>query len=278
MSSARKQIKIISLGEVITPNVMKTIQAFTDLIEKKRGTQLETNNSISTVIQQNMHLINNFKLGTLDEKEFTEQIINALKKVTTIELSIDEFNNAWNAMNPSFDQFQALLKQAIEYNKQPNQQVIFISFSNPKDIRNITNELEKNQQQYKVVNDQLVEIGGIELHTTYAVKKNKAELIESIIKRLNSKSLSPLANSMRNTLNLDQPIESEPVDIKYIRCINDVKDPILKADTDKKNQEVEKKTEEFLVETILWLKHQQTLSDALHNRLATSTMIPVSKL
>jgi len=51
-----------------------------------------------------------------------------------------------------------------------------------------------------------------------------------------------------------------------------------KQPTDKKNQEVEKKTEEFLVETILWLKHQQTLSDALHNRLATSTMIPVSKL
>jgi hypothetical protein len=67
MLSARKQVRIISLGEVVTPDIMKTIQAFTALIagKKQSSNPLEVGKSIGLVLQQNMKLINDFKLGKL---------------------------------------------------------------------------------------------------------------------------------------------------------------------------------------------------------------------
>lgn len=269
MLSPRKQLRIISLGEIVTPHVMKTIQAFIALIaEKKKVANLAINlqeigQSIGGVLERNKHLINNFKLGKLDEKDFTEQMIHELKKATTIEIDIHEFDDAWNAMNPKFEEFAALLKQAIEYHQK--QQIVFISFTNPKDIRHLIKELEKNKQDYKVVNDQLIEIAGIPLYTTYAVNQNKTELIETTIKKFAGKSLqSTLAKSMTNLLNLEKDQASE-LDIKYIRCVNNIQDPILKEDLDKTNQAIEKKTAEFFVETILWMKQEQSLSDVLNH-------------
>jgi hypothetical protein len=83
---------------------------------------------------------------------------------------------------------------------------------------------------------------------------------------------------MSTVLSQEQAKESEPLDIKYIRCVNDVKDPILKEDLDKTNQEVEKKAEGFFVDTILWMKREQTLSDVLRGHQVASRMITATKL
>src|SRR3990167_1090980 len=184
MLSARKQKKIISLGEIVTPDIMKTIQAFTNLIvsKKQASNPLEIAKSIGIVLQQSMKLIDDFKRGTLNETDFTEKMIASLKNATDIELTTDEFDQAWSAMCPKLEQFEPLLKQAIEYNS-PNQQIIFISFTNPKDIRHLAGELAKSNISYKIENDQLVEIGGIQLFTTYHSKQTKAELIETTIKK-----------------------------------------------------------------------------------------------
>jgi|SRR5579883_1023398 len=282
MLSARKQVKIISLGEVVTPDVMKTIQAFTALIagKKQAANPLEISKSIGLVLQQNMKLLNDFKIGKLNEKDFTEQMIDVLEKTTEVKLTLQEFDHAWNAMNPKFEQFEVLLKQAVEYNSQPKQQVIFISFTNPKDIKNLINELESKKQNYRVVDDQLVEICGIQLHTTYATQQTKAELIETTIKRLNTKTptQSTLANSMSNVVSREQTKELEPVDVKYIRGVNDIKDSLLKENFDKTNQAVEKKAEEFFVDTILWMKNEQPLSDVLRDQQVSSKLISAAKL
>jgi len=277
-----KQVRIISLGEIITPNIMNAIQAFTSLItgKKETGNPSEIGKAIGIVLQQNVNLINNFKLGKLDESDFTQQMIDALRKATGVELTISEFDHSWNEMNPQFNQFGALLAQATEYNSQPNQQIIFISFTNPKDIRNLIKELESNQQHYQVANDQLVEICGIQLYTTYTMQQNKAELIESTIKKLNTKMpyQSNLVNSISNVLSIEQARASEPLNIKYIRCVNDIKDPILKEDTNQTNQKVEKTAEAFFVDTIIWNKWEQSLSDMLNNQQVVSRQMTASKL
>jgi hypothetical protein len=279
MLLARKQVKIISLGEVVTPDVMKTIQAFTALIagKKQSANPLEIGKSIGRVLQQNMKLLNDFKIGKLNEKDFTEQMIDVLEKATEVKPTLQEFDHAWNAMNPKFEQFETLLKQAVEYNSQPQQQVVFISYTNPIDTKNLI-ELESKKQSYRVVDDQLVEICGIQLHTTYATQQTKAELIETTIKRLNTKAptQSPLASSMSNVVGLEQT--NEPVDVKYIRGVNDIKEPILKDDLDKTNQAVEEKAEGFFVDTILWMKKEQSLSDVLRDQQVASKLISAAKL
>lgn len=281
MLSIRKQIKILSLGEIVTPDIRKTIQAFTDLIAKKKQAPnlADIGRSIGIVLQQNIKLIDDFK-RILNEADFTKKMIDSLKNATDIELTINEFDQAWNAMSPKLEQFETLLKQAIEYNNLPKQQVIFISFTNPKDIRHLVNELQKSNIEYKIEKDQLVEIGGIQLFTTYGSKQTKAELIETTIKKLNTKSptQSALANSMSNLLSFEHAKEAESIDIKYIRCVNGINDPILKDCLDKTNEEVEKNAAGFFVDTILWKKDEATLSEVLCNSQVESKKIVVAKL
>lgn len=286
MLSARKQVKIISLGEIVTLDIMKTIQAFTALIAEKLKqvnqpvNSHEIGKSIGLVLQSSTKIIDDFKLGALNENDFTEKMINVFEKETTITLTTQEFDHAWNAMNPKFQQFEAFLKQAVEYNSQPNQKVVFISFTNPKDIRSLVNELKNNEQSYQVDDDQLVEICGIPLHTTYANQQTKAELIETTIKRLNTKvsTQSSLANSMSNVVSIEQAKEFEPLDIKYIRGVNNINDPILKEDLDKTNQTVEKKAAAFFVDTIIWMKQERSLSAVLSDQQVVSNQISATRL
>ena len=107
-----KQVRIISLGEIVTPNIMKTLQAFTLLIaQKKSADSKQIGLIIGNVLKQNLDRIDQFKLGSLNESKFTEQMIEELEKATGIKLTTGEFNLAWNAMNPKYNQFKDLLNQ-----------------------------------------------------------------------------------------------------------------------------------------------------------------------
>lgn len=263
------QVRLISLGEIITPDIMKCIQAFTVLIAKKKASSdlAEIGKSIGAVMQANMSLINQFKLGKVSEEDFNEQMIALLEKATNVKLTVDEFDGAWNTMNPVFKQYELALQQAIQYNKQPDQQIIFISFTNPKDIRFLMKQLDENNINYKVENGQLSEIAGIKLLTTYHEKKSKEDLIEDVIKRLLSKraSQSALASSMNNVFNAVGAETADVPNIFYIRGVNRLNDPILKEDLDRTNQKVEEKASLFYVDVVLWKKFEnQTLADVLN--------------
>lgn len=273
------QARIISLGDIVTLNIAKTVGAFTTLIagKKSESNPAEVGGLIGGVLQTNMNLINDFKLGKMTENEFNEKMIAVLETATGVKLSTVEFDSAWNAMLPTFNQFEALLNEAITFNKQPGQKIIFISFTNPKDIRHLVEQLKTNKIAYKTDGDQLTEIDGIKLLTTYAYKKSKAELIEVATKELRSSPApqSSLATSMSAAaFNIDQyrPLD-DAKDIKYIRAVNDLKDPVLKEDVDKTNEEVEKRVASFSIETIIWKKFEkQPFSDVLNRQ------VPVRKL
>lgn len=277
------RVRIINLGEIVTLNIMKTIGAFITVIASKNPTSnpADIGQAIGSVLQANMSLINDFKLGIIDENDFNEKMISALEKATEVKLSIAEFDSAWSAMHPSFTQFEALLNEVIAFNTQPRQKVILISFTNTKDIRYLIDELLSHGIACKTDGDQLTEIAGIKLLTTYAAQKSKAELIEIAINelRLNPVAQGTFASSMGALFSVDQykPLESH--DIKYIRAVNDIKDPVLKDDLDKTIQEVEKQATSLAIEIIIWKKFEkQSLSDVLNSTPNTSRMLPASML
>lgn len=125
---------------------MKAIGAFTTLIASKKSSSnpAEVGKAIGGVLQANMSLINDLKLGKIIESDFNEKMISALEKATEVKLNNDEFDSAWSAMHPSFSQFEALLNEAIAFNNQPGQKIIFISFTNINSPFNPTTESQWN--------------------------------------------------------------------------------------------------------------------------------------
>ena len=124
-------------------------------------------------------------------------------------------------------------------------------------------------------NGRLVKIDGIPLFTTYTEQKTKAALIEQVIKKLqtNNPSQSMLANSMSNILSSQTP---DTLNIQYVHCENEIKNPVLKEeDLDEINQKVVNKAEELFVDTILWKKQEQSLSDVLNQKPVTEK-IPIA--
>lgn len=274
MQSTRKEVRIISLGEIVTLDIMKTLIAFTELIVKKieSNNPEEIGNKIGAILQEKVNFINEFKMGKFTESEFTNQMILTFKDVTGAQITVEEFDNAWSKKDSSFKQFSAALNQAIDYNNKTNQEIIFISFTNPKDIRNLANELKINDKKFTYDGNTITNIEGIPLYTTYSAQQSKAELIVNTIKELNNKSPINNLSFISEQSNMPSP------NIKYIRGVNNINDPILKEDLDKTNQEIEKKTDQYFVDTIIWMKSEQSLSGVLANTEMTSRLISASKL
>lgn len=184
-------------------------------------------------------------------------------------------------MHPTFDQYEALLNEAIAFNNQAGQHIIFISFTNPKDIRYLTEQLKINGIPHKTDGEQLTEIAGIKLLTTYAAQQEKAELIVTAVKELRLKPIArgTLAASMSAVFNRNNDELRELPDIKYIRAVNDIKDPVLKDNLDKTNREVEQQASSLAIETIIWKKFEkQTFSEALNNSHIATRIISASML
>lgn len=271
--------RIMSLGEIVTPDIMKAIRGFTALVASKKTdvNPADLGKAIGGVLQLNMALVNDFKLGKVDEADFTNRMIEAIEAATAVKLSITEFDNAWIQMCPAYSQFETALKQAIAFNSEAGQKLILISGTNPKDVRQLIQQLQANHVECRVEHNELIEIGGITLYATYTAKKSKAELLEFVIKSLSTQpaAQSSLATSISSILQAAQP--AQQMDIKYIRGQNEVKEPTVKADTDKTNDAIEEQAAALFVNSIVWNKQEQSLTDVLSNAQADSQRMLVSK-
>ena len=264
---ARKQIKIISLGEITTPDISKALAAFINLIAAKKEVALDqVKGSVQTVLHHNMALINSFKLGQVDEATFTKRMIDALCLATETDklLTVEEFDTAWNAMNPKFKDFEAVLRQALEYHTSPNQQIILFSFTNPKDIRHLINELKTNNVDHTVNKDgQLVAVCGISVFTTYVSKQTKEELLETIIKQCHAKSAAQgtLASSMSQILSTES--KQEPVEVQLVLGLNKIPDPVLSKNLDDTNRGLVETAQKLSAAVVIWSKKEESLTQVL---------------
>ena len=290
------QVRIISLGEIVTPNMAKGVEAIAKHILRHQkllsGTgeskgidiPLDEVKAMMQIVGKVAYRLNpeieRFKMGDLTEDRFDELFISELKKETGVELTPIEFNEDWNEMNPLFAVYANLLAEAIAYNKQLNQKMVFVSYSNPKDIRNLIKQLKEKGVPYQVdKDDNLIEIAGIEVHLSYVKRQPKSGLIAGVVSGLKEpRKLSSLATL--SVLGSATKMESKEADIKYIYGTNKIKDEFAaqKAAFEKDSQAAKEAAENLRVETILWDKQQTSFKDILTNRSVFSCVRLISAL
>lgn len=188
MAASREiqNIRVMSLGEIVTPSMMKGVTALAALTSSPVPVLLG-------VIGKLQKEIDSFKLGTVSETDFNNLFISAINSATDVIITTDQFDEAWGKMNPTYDAFMKNLQSTIKYNEKNNQKFILVSFTNPKDIRRLQTELEKNKVAHQTVTDEhekthLKSIEGVELLLTYKEKKIKVELVKQVRERFMSNS------------------------------------------------------------------------------------------
>jgi hypothetical protein len=243
-------IRLLSLGEVVTQNQMKTLRAFSKLINPENPH--ESMKKIGEILQDPAIklTLDQFKLGFKTEDEFTDEMIGKITEQTGKILTRDEFDAAWNAMNPLFSEFQSRLVEVVSQ-QSAEQKIIFVSYTNPKDMRHLTKELDKHGISYTrdCITGEINSVAGVSLHLSYTNKKSKAELISAVITGEMTARTPSEGYSFFGT-------PSTPIDIKYVLGSSSDTDPLLRALTEE--------APEIGIETLLWNKTDQTFAEALH--------------
>jgi hypothetical protein len=131
---------------------------------------------------ETQHSLDQFRLGFKREEEIIIEMISKVRESTGKQLTINEFNMAWNAMNPAFSEFASVLSEVVSEHHDDHK-MVFVSYTNPKDMRHLTAELDSNSVPYtrEEASGEINSICGIPLYLTYLAKKSKAELILQII-------------------------------------------------------------------------------------------------
>jgi len=199
MSGSREEkiqsIRVMSLGEIVTPNMMTGVSALATLTNNPT-------NKVLGAIGKLQKEIDSFKLGTLGETDFNNLFIAAITEATGVTITVEQFDAAWSKMNPTYKDFKENLNAAIQYNATQNQKFILVSFTNPKDMRQLLAELKENNITHQTVADEdgnthLKSIDCIELILTYKEKKTKDELVKQIHERYTNNSSSVFTYDMK---------------------------------------------------------------------------------
>jgi hypothetical protein len=263
-------IRIISLGEIVTQNQQRALIAFAQLINPGNP------NSVIPMLRsmlQSEHfktILEEFKRGLITQLMFTTTVVQFLKEITGAELAQENFLQAWNTMNPSYDDFYIHLNELFEVCSD-DVRMFLVSHSNPIDIAHFVNELKKYHVPYTVdeKTGALNRIKGIPIYLTYTTLKTKAELIQQIVTQERSSQLGEHLYG----LSLFKPSgEKSAMDIKYIRSVDGIHDPILRALAAESSAHLDKIMSANLVDTLIWnKKDHQPLNEALHSSITYKT-------
>ncbi len=264
MLANRKPLLIVNLGDIVTPDFSLMIIKFSAMLTAKKpnSTIKDNNAAMIGVIKQTTNAVNQFKLGQISEEHFNQLMLSELEQATGVRLTVEAFDEAWHSMNPHYSQFESKLTMLRLHHHGNGENVVLISFTNPKDMRFLAAQLKQHEVPHQLENGELIAIDGIKLVTTYLQQKTKAELIEGIIKQHQRKSLtqSPLASSMNAVVGAPH-VEATPV--RYIRGVNNINDPVLKAVAEQTNTDVDNAAKVLKVNAIIWNKETHSLQEIL---------------
>ena len=251
-------IRILSLGEIITQNQKKTLDAFARLINPVKPESVMRDLAGLLMSPETLEALDLFKRGIKREDEFTAFMIAKIKATFGVELTLDNFYGAWNEMNPKFAEFRERLEDVLR--TQEMQHIVFVSYTNPIDMRHLITELRANGVPCTLdtVSGELNRIDTIPLYTTYSEKKSKAELIVDRVQHFSPKAMDT------TTPSFFPPAPVSPADIKYVRGINGPTDPLVTALSECSNTEVAAVNAALGVPTLFWNKAAgQTFHDAI---------------
>ena len=271
------RVRIVSLGEVVTQNQMKTLNALATAINSENPRSAM--GALGKILQHidTQHSLDMFKQGMKSEEDFTLEMIAKIKEETGVELSVDDFDKAWDAMNPDFADFSPVLLDILNQNLD-SQKIVFVSYTNVKDMKHLIKELDAHGMAYTrdKINGELNSIGGVSLYLSYSEKKSKAEIILQIVKTMMNASL--ITESALNEFTFFGKGDSsndQPLDIKYVCSTPGITDPVLLSLDEKNRVEVKEAIDSEEIEVLHWnKKEKQVFSEAIK----TTTVYSVSAL
>lgn len=155
-----------------------------------------------------------FKMGFMEESFFDKCMIEYFSTKFSISLTIDEFNQIWQATNPNFADIQPLLEQinAREL-RYAGYRFEFVAYTNPKDMRHLLQELIQNNQAYILDNGQLMGFAGLPLSCSFIKQNTVKEMIQNLIEEKSYSQTFQLAES---------PQKLPKHNIYYVTSANDM--------------------------------------------------------
>lgn len=262
------KVRIVSLGEIVSQVQVKALLAFAKLINPENEKAAQGVLGKILLGSDTLKDLSDFKQGVISEEEFTKKIIIRIKEATQVELTLEQFDTAWNAMNPAFSEFASLLEELLAWNR-GEQKIVLISYTNPKDMRHLKSELEAANIKHTVdENNELNSIEGMPLHLSYVAKTSKADLILQVIKQL----------APPTSVTMFASASQSPHNIKYVHSINGKEDPIFAYLDEQSRQPVVAMAKTKGVEALMWDKQHGQPFNEINDDSKTTYFVLASKL
>ncbi|HVT62345.1 MAG TPA: hypothetical protein VHD33_02510, partial [Legionellaceae bacterium] len=174
-----RQTLLMCLGDVVQQDRSKMLPELRKIFHPTQIAQLL---GFISAQEAKDGLIYRFKMGIMDEETFDIQMIEAIAKLTQVTLSEETFNTIWQTMNPSFGEIsQALKNLDAEKLREKGYELKFISYTNPKDIKRLREELHRHDQPYVMAHGHLIGFAGFDLTCSYVEQKSTLELIQDFL-------------------------------------------------------------------------------------------------
>ena len=262
-------IRIVNLGDVVPQDQVKALMAFAKLVNPENPSEAVGKLKGVLLGEETIKDLAAFKLGDMSEEDFITKMISRANIATGKEFTPDEFRGAWNAMNPNFASFSDVLAQVIAENTD-EQKIVFISHTNSFDMEFLRAQLDNNHVEYTLDDaGQLNSIAKVPLFTTYATKTSKADLILQIIGYTDFFKTAFFGKSAA--------VAASALDVKYVRGIQGLEDPVLKSLDQKNAAEVDLVVKTARVGTLLWnTKEKQPFNEVISK--SETVYLPASKL
>ena len=122
------------------------------------------------------------KMRFMEETVFDREMVACIQERLGVVLTVSEFNQIWQTAHPDFRQIESKLNQVnAQAIRQARYDFELVSFTNPKDISHLLHELQRFDQDYVVVNGDLVGFAGLRLSCSYIQQKSIVEMLAGLI-------------------------------------------------------------------------------------------------
>jgi hypothetical protein len=177
-------------------------------------------------------------------------------------------------MVPEFKYYEEVLRQVIREHRRPNQEVILVSATNPKDMDKIFSQMVANDIGVEgPFEDNSHHLAGMPLFLSYLFLQDKVTLVRNQVSRLRPPSVSSLVESLSTGLGFAKSANAEQEEIVYVHGPNEMTDSALTAyreELDRNNRTLQNSVP---VRFVLWDKNSQSLSSVLQSAAVASEAV-----
>lgn len=222
---------VMFAGEVVPQDRAKAINVFLPIAEQQK----KPNSNLHILIVQMQSLfalqeiaphghVHQFKMGFIDDSTFDTRMIACIKEQLGIDLSISQFNQIWQAANPDFSEIETGLRQVdAEKLRRNGYDLEFVSYTNPKDMARLADELKQHDQAYVLAKGQLIGLAGLRLSCSFLEQKTQLEMIQDIVSHTSyAHSMQLVHSSHKSRAQSVYFVTSAPTLPESLKALNDM--------------------------------------------------------